>query len=225
MMSEELGQDRAETGKGPHEGPGGDVNPGTQGARSLLRRRMVMRGLVAAPAALAVMRPIKTLAKAKKVCSYSGWHSFKMDPHSSSHPKDKCKQGYNTKFYYGKYESKIPKSKTKSHGRVTKSPYTITAYNNSTVYLYQTTTFITLFGTNPGDNPKKPTTILTYLGEPSTNQAAYLTALFNAYYFHTSGYPYKTSQIYEFWATPTSLAPGLDQTLVAQYFDQLNSFG
>jgi hypothetical protein len=233
MMSEELGQGGAETGKGPSGGPGGDAagsDRGIQAARSALRRRMLLRGLVVAPATLAVMRPVKTLAKAKKVCSYSGWHSFKINPHTSASPKNKhCKTGYSTKFYASKYASKIPKSKTKK-GRHVTSNYTMKAKSGAVVTLYQSTLFNTLFGSGGGSG-KTAKTLLYYLQNASANpnQSAFITALFNAYYFNRSGYPYTCQDIYTYWVNPTKLSPDakppLTQNTVALYFQQLDSFG
>jgi hypothetical protein len=231
MMSEELGQGGAETGKGPSGGLGGDsAGPDReiQAARSALRRRMLLRGLVVAPATLAVMRPVKTLAKATKVCSYSGWHSFKVTPTTSAHPNDHCKTGYNINFYYSKYRTKLPKSKTKNGRRVT-SPYSIAAYNGSVVSLYQTTTFNQLFGGTGGTVGHTAETLLYWLGQSSSNQAAYLAALFNANYFHGSGYPYTVANVYAYWTDPASLSsdttPALSQSDVALFFNQLDSFG
>jgi hypothetical protein len=177
--------------------------------------------MVGIPVSLAVMHPIKTLAKKKKKsCSYSGWHSFKMKSNVSAQPKKtKCVGGKKSSFWYSKAKKKLPKKKKKKFGRWITSSYSIPNYNNQQVWLYQTTLFKTLFGS--GDTK----TIMQCLAAGTSTEGAYLTALFNAYYFNGSGYPYKYTDIYGFWSHPTNLGAGVTQAQVALFLQQLDAFG
>jgi hypothetical protein len=92
------------------------------------------------------------------------------------------------------------------------------------ITLYQTTTFNDLFGSGDGK------TIATCLQSSSSTECSYLTALFNAYYSHASGYPFSYQQIYAFWTTPTLLGSGLSsgsagRDQAALFFQQLDSVG
>ena len=184
----------------------------TQGTRTALRRRLVLGGLVGIPAALTVMKPVKTLAKSKKKksCSYSGWHSFKLNPHTSAQPNKgkECKSGFTQKFFYSKAKKKLPKnSKSKNSSSYNK----IYNHNNQLVTIYQNTTFSSLFGSGSG-------TIMSILGGGSTTSSAFLTALFNAYWLNGSGYPYTCADIYKLWGQTSN------QANIALFLQQLDSF-
>ena len=182
-----------------------------------LRRRLILSGMVGLPAALAVMKPVKTLAKAKQACSYSGWHSFQLNSSTSAHPTSNCTAGRQSSFWHSK-TAKMPISK-KENGRTVTSNYKINNYAGQSTPLYQTTTFKQLFGSGTTQ------TIVQCLASGSTNQGAFLTALCNAAYFNGSGYPYKVTDIYGIWANPTKLGTGVTQTQAALFFQQLDSFG
>jgi hypothetical protein len=186
-------------------------------ARMTLRRRLLIGGLVI-PAGLAVMKPVKTLAKSKTYCSYSGWHSFKISSHTSAQPKKNCKKGYKSKWWYSKVQKKLPKAK-KKNGHTYTSNYSMPNYRGTTVKLYQDTTFSSLFGSGSTQ------TISQCLASGLSNQCAFLTALFNAYYLNSYGYPFKYTDIYAIWSNPTKLGAGVDQNHAALFFQQLDAFG
>jgi hypothetical protein len=190
----------------------------TAAVHTALRRRLILGGMVGLPAALAVMKPVKTLAKAKKACSYSGWHSFKLNSRTSAHPKSNCKGGKKSNFWYSKAKKKLPVT-NKKNGKTITSSYTINNYAGHSTPLYQTTTFNQLFGSGSTQ------TIIQCLQSGSSNQGAFLTALLNATYLGGWGYPYTQSDIYKIWHTPTTLGTGVTQTQAALFFQQLDSFG
>jgi len=214
---------------GTSQVPGASLrSAGGEAAAAGLRRRLLLGGMVGIPVSLAVMHPIKTLAKKKKKsCSYSGWHSFKLKTNVSAQPKQqtKCKGGKKSSFWYSKAKNKFPKQKKKKFGRWVVSSYSIPsnphAGSSTTVYLYQTTTFKNLFVNNGADN----TTIINCLASGTSTEGAYLTALFNAYFLNGYGYPYKYTDVYNYWTTPTALGAGVTKTQVALFFQQLNAFG
>jgi hypothetical protein len=181
-----------------------------------LRRRLILGGMVGVPTALAVMKPVKTLAKAKKVCSYSGWHSFKLNSNSSAHPKNNCTSGKKQSTWHSKAKSKLPKKKTKN-GHQVNSNYSIPNYLGKTTALYQTTKFSDLFQSSVS------TTIVNCLNSSTSNEGAFLAALFSAKYI--GGYPYTVSKIYSLYSNPAQLGKTVTQTMVAQYLRDLDSFG
>ena len=189
-----------------------------EAVHTALRRRLILGGMVGLPAALAVMKPVKTLAKATQACSYSGWHSFQLNSSTSAHPTSNCTAGQQSSFWHSKAAKKLPKSENKN-GRTVTSNYKINNYAGQLTPLYQTTTFKQLFGSGTTQ------TIVQCLASGSTNQGAFLTALFNAVYFNGSGYPYKATDIYGIWANPSKLGTGVTQTQAALFFQQLDLFG
>ncbi len=194
------------------------TNAPIEAVHTALRRRLILGGMVGLPAALAVMKPVKTLAKATQACSFSGWHSFQLNSSTSAHPTSNCTAGRKSSFWYSKTAKKLPKSK-KKNGRTITSNYKINNYAGQSTPLYQTTTFKQLFGSGTTQ------TIVQCLASGSTNQGAFLTALLNAAYFNGSGYPYKVTDIYGIWANPAKLGTGVTQTQAALFFQQLDSFG
>ena len=88
MDREREGTSGLQAGDAPLEGAmNARAAPAGSSAHSELRRRLLLRGLVGGLVVLAAMRPVRTLAKAKKYCQYSGWHSFKIDAHTSASPQ------------------------------------------------------------------------------------------------------------------------------------------
>ena len=214
------------TGDGTGSGIPASTDTATHAVHTALRRRLILGGMVGLPATLAVMKPIKTLAKAKKSCSYSGWHSFKLktsSPKASAHPKNSnCYGGKKSPFWYSKAKKKLPASKTKkkNHRTVTvTSNYQIANYAGVLTPLYQTTTFSQLFGSGTTQ------TIISCLSSGSTTQGAFMTALLNATYLNGVGYPYKATDIYAIWKTPTKLGTGVTQAQAGLFFQQLDAFG
>lgn len=205
------GNNAAAGGAGTGVTPG--VLPEAQGARTALRRRLILGGLVGIPAALAVMKPVKTLAKSKKkkACSYSGWHSFKLNPNTSAQPNKskKCKSGFNQKFFYSKAKKKLPKNKKSRNNSNYNKIYN---HSGSLVTIYQNTTFSSLFGSGSSS------TIMSILGGGSSTNSAFLTALFNAYWLNGSGYPYTCAEIYKLWGQTSN------QANIALFLQQLDSF-
>lgn len=187
--------------------------PQAQGARTALRRRLVLGGLVGIPAALTVMKPVKTLAKSKKkkACTYSGWHSFKLNPNTSAQPNKgkKCKSGFTQKFFYSKAKKKLPKNSKSGNNSSYNKVYN---HSGSLVTIYQNTTFSSLFGSGTSS------TIMSILAGGSTTYSAFLTALFNAYWLNGSGYPYTCAQIYQLWGQTSN------QANIALFLQQLDSF-
>jgi hypothetical protein len=184
----------------------------TQASRAALRRRLLLQGAVGVPAALAVMQPVKTLAKAKKYCHYSGWHSFKLKSTTSAKPKENCKAGYKSSHYKYKY-SKVPKRSGWGG-----SSYYLVDCNNHSIKLYKTTTFNDLFGSGYSTQ-----TIWYWLQNGSTTKGAFVTAIFNAHNFGSSGYPFSCATIYQIWKNPTLLGNGVTQDLAAMFFQQLDT--
>jgi len=210
------------TGDGTGSGIPASPDTAAHAVHTALRRRLILGGMVGLPATLAVMKPVKTLAKAKKACSYSGWHSFKLNSNSSAHPKSNCYGGKKASFWYSKAKKKLPKSTTKKKNNRTvtvTSNYQIANYAGKLTPLYQSTTFNQLFGSGTTQ------TIIQCLSSGSTTQGAFLTALFNATYLNGSGYPYKETDIYAIWANPTKLGTGVSQAQAALFFQQLDAFG
>jgi len=213
------GQDQRGEGLGVASlaGPGQNSagpEPAAQAVRSALRRRLLLQGTLGAPVALAVMQPVKTLAKAKKYCHYSGWHSFKIKTNTSVSPKEKCTAGRKSSYYKSKY-SKVPKSSGHSGTR-----YYVQNSSGTVITLYKNTTFKDLFG-NGSTN-----TIWYWLQLSSSTQGAFITAVFNAYNYGTSGYPFKhCSDIYNIWNNPTILGANVNQDQAALFLQQLDSIG
>src|SRR5579864_3905830 len=122
-------------------------NLDAQAAHAAARRRLVLLGLAAVPS-LAVMRPVKTLAKAKKSCSFSGWHSFKVNANSSAAPKhSKCTGGHKASYFSSKYIKLIPKKKSQYGHSPYYTIYQLPNYLNHSITLTQSTKFSDLFGT------------------------------------------------------------------------------
>ena len=112
MDREKEGTSGLQAGDAPSEGAmNARAAPAGSSAHSELRRRLLLRGLVGGPVVLAGMRPVRTLAKAKKYCQYSGWHSFKVDAHTSASPngKTKCTSGKSPSVVKRKF-AKLPKN-------------------------------------------------------------------------------------------------------------------
>jgi hypothetical protein len=199
-------------------------------ARSELRRRLLLRGLVGTPVTLAAMRPVQTLAKAKKYCHYSGWHSFKIDAKSSASPSKKqtCKAG-KTKTYYKQKVKKLPKKTKKKNKSKSKSgklqpasygggqTYQFPNCNGQLVTLTQSTRFCDLFGSGS-------TATLYQCFQAGGTCGSYLTAVFNAWNYNSSGYPFTCKQVYAIWNMPTLLGTGVTQDQAALFFQQLDSF-
>jgi hypothetical protein len=200
--------------------------PAGSSAHSELRRRLLLRGLVGGPVVLAGMRPVRTLAKAKKYCQYSGWHSFKVNAQTSASPngKTKCTSGKRPPVVK-KRLSKLPKDKKHNGGKP--SPYSMPNYRGTTVYLYQSTTFRDLFGSGS-------TNTLSQCLQGGDTYAAFLTALYNAYVYYSpsGGYPLQYTDVYAVWDQNwTKLSPGasglngLTPSQAALFFEQLDSIG
>jgi hypothetical protein len=191
-------------------------NASVQAVPAALRRRLILGGMVGVPTALAVMKPVKTLAKAKKVCSYSGWHSFNLNTHSSAHPKNNCTTGIKQSTWHSKAKNKLPKQK-KKNGHQVNSNYSIQNYLGKATLLYQTTKFSELFHSSVS------TTIINCLNSSTSTEGAFLAALFNATWI--GGYPYTASKIYSLYTNPTQLGSGVTLSTVANYLRDLDSFG
>lgn len=176
-----------------------ESEPGRRRDPSSSRRKLLIRGLVGGPVALAAMRPVKTFA-AKKYCQYSGWASFKAHPHTSAAPKQKCTVGKKI----GHYKTGGWPSSIKNY-----AGYTTTLYQGGT----HPTQFKKLFGGSDA------TTCATYLNGTS-NQASFICAAFNAQ--QVSGYPFTVPQIYAIWTNPSLLGHGVTQSGAALFFEQLN---
>ena len=174
MDREREGTSGLQAGDAPLEGAmNARAAPAGSSAHSELRRRLLLRGLVAGPVVLAGMRPVRTLAKAKKYCQYSGWHSFNVDAQTSASPngKTKCTSGKSPSAVKRKL-AKLPKNEKQNGGK--QSAYSMPNRWGKTVYLYQSTTFRNLFGSGS-------TNTLSQCLQGGGTDAAFLTALYNAY--------------------------------------------
>jgi hypothetical protein len=165
------------------------------------RRKLILRGLIGAPVALAAMHPVKTLA-GTYYCSCSGWQSFAANPTTSAAPKGSCAQGHGINHYGG--GNNWPGS-CKSYTGVSVS--CVASGKSATQWLH-------LFG---GDDK---TTCASYLSAGST-QATFICSIFNA--TQVADYPFNCSQIYSYWTTPTNLGPNCTLADCVNFFNQLNS--
>ena len=94
----------------------------------------------------------------------------------------------------------------------------------TTVQLYQSTTFWDLFGKNGSKNT------LSQCLQGGGTEAAFLTALYNAYVFYSpsGGYPLKCTDVHAVWHGWGNLSPGasglkgLSQANAALFFEQLD---
>ncbi len=170
------------------------------------RRKLLTRGLIGGPVALAAMRPVKTLAWSH-YCSFSGWQSISKAKTNhtvtSAAPKGTCTEGRTISHYSG--GAHWPSSIKDHTGQ---NDVTLTSSGNGA------TTFMQLFGGNDA------ITLVSYLSGNLT-QATFIAALFNAALLG-GGYPFKVRQIYDIWKTPTLLGPGATQTDAAVFFNQLD---
>lgn len=185
---------------GQEESPG-SVAPASsaQNERSVLRRRLLLRGLVGGPVALAAMRPVRTLAAKKYYCKKSGWSSFKVNAKTSAVPKQTCKAGKKVTYYQN--GAGWPTSIPNSGGQSISISCTSTQWKH--LFAGADTTLCN-----------------SYLGSsPAVNQTYFCCALFNAQL--VSGFPFTVAQIYQIWNNPATLGTGVTQTQAALFLGQL----
>ena len=197
------------SGEGTEGAATASTDVAAEAVHTALRRRLILGGMVGVPTTLAVMKPVKTLAKAYMVCSFSGWQSFQVNPTSSAAPQVNCTAGYTTAHWEAQAQN-WPATATSSG-----TLYKVENSGGTQVQVYQNTTFAALFGSGP------PQPVTTILSNSSSAPGAYLTALFNAN--SVTGYPYTVTQIYQYWTNPQLLGTGVTQAQVASFFQQLNT--
>ena len=226
MDREKEGTPGLQTGHAPSEGAiNARAAPAGSSAHSELRRRLLLRGLVGGPVVLAGMRPVRTLAKAKKYCQYSGWHSFKVDAQTSASPngKSKCTSGKSPSVVKRKL-SKLPKSKKQNGGKQSRTRYPITGAQPS-IFIKAPPSGIS--SAAAAQIRSRNACKAVALTPPSSRR--FTTPMS---YNSSGGYPLKYTDVYAVWdGNWANLSPGasglkgLTSSQAALFFEQLDSIG